>query len=928
MKRRVSARVWGGVLAALVAAPLWAAEAEDPFYKGLQERGLKSLMKAYVEQGGVRPTAGVGETGMAGSKVGQAVLRIQQAALAKTVADRDASFEKAKELYEQAIAEAQEALAGSPATDWKARADARLPILTWRAELAGMIFQNWLKNDLDLLEVTDCRGGDREKVARLLQTAEHQYRAAFQGSIEWQSEIDRDPDRNQYVNAGYTRRLRDIQRDAQYYAAWTTYYRAWMLPKDYRPPQGGRSREELLNDAITAFQPYRDLPDTVPAKWYAYLVAGLAQRELGKYEDALTSLANADNAEAPAEAPEELKIRVEALKIRVAFEIALTRVRQGKFKEARKVIENAREFFGKQKISGNLYGLAMPIVEAESYLAEAKAANDTTLKDKGVELLKTLNQRDPPWPYIVLVLTPSLVGEQGNIEQMEPFGLWILATDTFAKAREAQDSKQLEYALRLFKIYVQKAGEKDANYAAARYNQAACLLQLGRKEEAADAFKGVAESAPDYQYAAESAKYYVGVRGQLYEAAKTPENRDAYEKALAWFVSSDWLKTDPDQQYFYALVLYRGEKHEDAAAQFAKVPRDSEFYPDARYWVALCRFEGFREKILPTGDKAIILSRARVVAQELTDFANYARQAQGLPDEKRQQVLGWAQAACLNAAAVYMYPEVGLYDDGLQVLKDMEKTFQLDKEIEGRVLKYKIEALQKLRLLDEGMAVLDTFLAQARPEEVGPVLGGFFQAVIEDVERLIRGGDKDAVRAKVKDAEQLGDLLRKWFETSNVENKQQQAENIQYEMAEVYLAVGDYERALATYTEIGGPKPEQEEEGRPIKVDCVYGMVRCYEALAETAPDATQARPHFERALELWRVLLEIEEQARASNPARLWDFRYHNYYCRYRLGDKEEVRKALESLAIIVQPQALGGADPILQKKFRDLLGAVSPAP
>jgi hypothetical protein len=907
--------VWVGILAALAAAPLWAAEDEDLFYKGLQERGLESLMKAYVEQQGVRPT-GAGEAGTVGNKVQQAVLQIQQAAAAKTVAERDASFEKAKELYEQAIAEAQEALAGSPATDWKTRADARLQILTWRAELAGMIFQDWLKNDLDLLEVTDRWGGDREKVARLLQTAEQQYRAAFQGSIEWQSEIDRDPDRNQYVNAGYTRRLRDLQRDAQYYAAWTAYYRAWTLPKDYKPPQGGRSREDLLNDAVTAFQSYRDLPDTVPAKWYAYLVAGLAQRELGKYEDALTSLANADNVEAP-----------EALKIRVAFEIARTRVRQGKFQEARKAIENAREFFGKQKISGNLYGLALPIVEAESYLDEAKATNDPTLKDKGVEILKTLNQRAAPWPYIVLVLTPSLVGAQGNPEDMEPFGLWLLATDTFAKAREAKDSKQLEYALRLFKIYAQKVGEKDANYAAALYNQAACLLQLGRKEEAADAFKGVAEAAPDYQYAAESAKYYIGVRGQLYEAAKTPENRDAYEKALAWFVSSNWLKTDPDQQYFYALVLYRGEKYEDAAGRFAKVPRDSEFYPEARYWVALCRFEGFREKILPTGDKAIILSRARVVAQELTDFANYARQAQGLPDEKRQQVLGWAQAACLNAAAVYMYPEVGLYDDGLQVLKDMEKTFQLDKELQGRVLKYKIEALQKLRRLDEAMAVLKTFLDQAKPEEVGPVLGDMFQAMIEDIERLIRV-DKDAARAKVKDAEQLGDRLREWFKTSTDENKQQQMENIQYELAEVYLASGDTERALAIYTEIGGPKPEQEEEGRPIKVDCVYGMARCYEALAETAPDATQARPHFERALELWRVLLEIEEQARASNPARLWDFRYHNYYCRYRLGDKEEVRKALESLAIIVQPQALGGADPILQKKFRDLRGAVSPAP
>jgi hypothetical protein len=864
-------------------------------------------LKAYIEQQGGRP-------GVVGNKVRQAVLQVQQAAVAKTVDERDACFEKAKELYEQAIAEAKVSPAGSPAANWKIRADARLQILTWRAELAGMIFQNWLKNDLDLLEVTDRQGGDREKVARLLQTAEQQYRAAFQGAIEWQSEIDRDPNRNQYVNAGYTRHLRDLQRDAQYYAAWTTYYRAWTLPKDYTPPQGGRSREDLLNDAITAFQSYRDLPDTVPAKWYAYLVAGLAQRELGKFEDALTSLANADNASAP-----------EALKIRVAFETALTRVRQGKCKEARKVIENAREFFGAQKIGGNLYGLALPIVEAESYIVEAKTTNAPALKDKGVNILKALNQREAPWPYIVLVLTPSLVGEQGDIEQMEPFGLWILATDTFAKAREAKDSKQLEYALRLFKIYARKVGEKDSNYPAALYNQAACLLDLGRKDEAGEAFKTVADSAPDYQYAADSAKYYVSMCGQMYEEAKTPENREAYEKALAWFVSK-WLKTDPDQQYFYALVLYRGEKYEEAAGQFAEVARESEYYSEARYWVPLCRFEGFRDKILPTGDKALILSRARIVAKDLVDFADYARQAQGLPEEKRRQILGWAQAASLNAATICMYPEVGLYDDGLQILQNMEKNFQLDKELQGRVLKYKIEALQKLHRMEEAVAVLNLFLAQAKPEEVGPVLSGLFQAMIEDVDRLIRGNNKVAARAKVKDAEQLGDRLREWIKTSSVENKQQQMENIQYELAELYLASGDSERALATYTDIGGPKPEQEEEGRPIKVDCVFGMARCYEALAEAALDATQAKPHFERALELWRVLLEIEEQTRDAEQGRLWNFRYQWYYCRYRLGEKEEVRKALENLAIISKPQPLGGADPILQKKFRELLAAVSP--
>ena len=152
------------------------------------------------------------------------------------------------------------------------------------------------------------------------------------------------------------------------------------------------------------------------------------------------------------------------------------------------------------------------------------------------------------------VLLADLVGEEADPEDLDPLPLWSLAGKTYEKARETEDPKQLEEAMRLYRIYAEKVGESHANYVAALYSQAACLYQLERKAEAAQLFHKVAETDPKYKYASDAAKYYVGLQGELYELAKTDENRDLYEKALAW-CGTHWLEVDPRQRYVYAVTL-------------------------------------------------------------------------------------------------------------------------------------------------------------------------------------------------------------------------------------------------------------------------------------------------------------------------------------------------------------------------------------
>jgi tetratricopeptide (TPR) repeat protein len=704
---------------------------------------------------------------------------------------------------------------------------------------------------------------------------------------------------------------------------------------------------------------YTKMSDRLSAKWYAYLVIGLAYRELGKYKEAFEALAQADrladaayqaatkDSASSATAVAQAKA-AQALRIRIAYERPLTFLRRGDFKQAREAADEAAKFW-KDKLDTVVLGQAIPVVKAESLILEAKEKNDDAMKQEGVRILQQLYTRPAPWPMVVQWMMEGLLGTGGPGAEVavdpnaDPFQIWIKATDALDRAQKTKESKDCEVALRLFKLYGDKVGAKDKNYATALYSQAACLLQLGRKGEAAALFQKVADEFPDYQYAKAAARYAVNARGDAYERDAIEENRQAYEDTLRWFIGK-YLKEDPEQQYYYAMILFRGKKLVEAADAFGRVPEGTEHYPDARYWVPLCHLEQFREKILASKDKSLILTRSRTVAQELLSFADYALQAKGLPEEKKKQLRDWAEAAYVNAADIYLYPEVELPGDALPVLDALELKFTLDDDARGRVLKLRIDALQKLGQQDEALAVLEKFLKIAKKEDVGPVLRGLFKAITDEVRELVKRGDKESLAMaarKVDQAKALGERLSRWLDENNVADKALQIANNRYDLAELFQAVGNYSGALDIYKEIGGPQPEKpgkDASGNelPIKLDCVYGMARAYEGLGDKTrleseaagqAEAPETKQAYERAFELWVILKDIAEGDRQGDIGTIWDRRYHVFYSSYRLGKGQEVSDALETLRKIVYPEALGGKDPILQKRFRDLRD-VLPAP
>ncbi|MCX5685282.1 MAG: hypothetical protein NT049_16610 [Planctomycetota bacterium] len=959
------------VLAALLAGAVdaLAEAAGDAFLKGLQERGLMTLQKAYLEKQGVgaQTSTGTGQTpgtgaAAGGDKAALASIEVQTGLKNTNMGEREVSFKKARTLYEGAIEDTTKAAAAIPVGQKPEERDRlRLQALRLRMDLAAFVFEKWLKADIEYLEVTDRRGGNRARAVELFRTCLTQYKAIIEETTAWLSDIDRMsmPERNKFANTGAERNLKQWQRDAKYREAWVTYYLGWALPTDFKPEGKERSRQDLLNDAITAFQENttNKVSDKASPKWYSYMVIGLAYRELGKYKEALEALAQAERltdaalkAPPPKEGgPSAAAQAAQGLRIRLAYERPLTLVRKGDFEQARKAIDDATAAWG-DKLNTEPLGQALPLVKAESYILEGKQKDDKALKEEGVKILQQMYTKKGPWQQVVQWMMDGLLGsgptQTVDTTNMDPFQIWIKANEALDKAQKTKDVKDCETALDLYKKYAEKVGPQDKKYPDALYSQAACLRQVGRKAEAGVLFRKVADEYPAYQYALPSARLAVSCFGDAYEREATEENRQAYEDTLKWFVSK-FLKEDPEQQFYYAMMLFRGKKFADAADAFGRVPEGSEHAPDAKYWVPLCHLEQFREQVIASRDKGLILSRARSVSQELLAFADYAMQAKGLPEPKKNQLMAWAEIAYVNAADVCLYPEVDLPDDGLKILEKMEQKFELDDEARGRVLKLRIDGNQRLGKQDEALAILDKFLKVAKPEEVGPVLRGLFKAMTDEVRELVKRGDKDSLALsgrKVEQAKTLGERLIHWIEQTSVPDKALQSENIHYDMAELNLAVGNYDEARKIYHEMGGPKPWEVKKGEPMKYDCVYGLARAYEGLGEKAraeaeaagtKDFKAAKENYEAAVEIWRVLKDIAEgEGRTVDPNIVWDRRYHMFYCAYRIGqvtqkpeDLQKTADALESMRIIEAPGALGGKDPTLQKRFLDLRG-VLPAP
>lgn len=338
--------------------------------------------------------------GQTADKATEATRAVAKARLAGTWEEREEGFRKARQRYEDAIAQAEKDAAAAPAGGDRDRL--QMQAIRLRLDLANMIFQTWLKTDLDYLEVTDRLAGDRAHAAELLKAAMEQIRVVNAGVKKALAAIP-DMDRIRPSLPGGLE-LRKIEREAKYAEAWITYYYGWALPANFKPEAGESGKQDFLRDAIDLFGAYTALPDKSSAKWYALMVTGLCQRELGKFDEALKSLDQADGCDALNEAEQE------TIKVRIVFERSLVLLQKGDFDDVHKTIDDARKTWG-GKLKRSVFGVSLPLVEGRAWIEEGAKKNNAGLKQKGISLLVDEADKGPVWSAIIRGMLDTLAPE-------------------------------------------------------------------------------------------------------------------------------------------------------------------------------------------------------------------------------------------------------------------------------------------------------------------------------------------------------------------------------------------------------------------------------------------------------------------------------------------------------------------------------------
>jgi tetratricopeptide (TPR) repeat protein len=927
--------------------------ADDALTQGLKALGQTSLLKFYMEHRPATPLVKVepGQptalSGASGEKVTLAETEIAAAEKTKIAGERDAHFRNAAKFYKEAINDAAKAIQDT--TDPVERGRLRVQNLRVRLNLANMIFQRWLKTDLDFLEVTDRRGGDRAHATELLKDCSDQFRTISSETAEVQRDADKMPEakRKEFLNI-WQFQLRNFQREADYNGAWVTYYYGWVLPADFKPAKGERSKADLLNDAITAFQPFTEMPETVSARYYALMVIGLAYRDLGEYDKALQALAQANACNTLKEE------QAQPLKIRIGYERALALLRKGDFAECHKTIEGMRTFWG-DKLNSSLQGVALPMVEGEAYILEGqKKDNDKTLLDKGMAEFNKIAGKGEQWALLVTGVLNDLYPDLAKNPDAQPLQIRLMAFKAFDKAvvdKKIADPKQLELAFELFKKYIAKADPKtDSNYADAAYHAGFCAQLLNLKSEAGLIYQKVATECPDYKYAPASAKYYVSLMGETYQEdrkgtdkKKIEKSRQGYEEALKWFCDKYMKsKEDLDQMYFLGMVQFDGgeTKLAEAAATFGKVSDQADHYYDAQYMIPLCRLQYLRDVLMPKKDARAIVAYGLEVAKGLGDFAEKAIGWANKPGEKRKdELMRWAQLAYFNAGDVLCYSEVAQWKEALKYLTTIQEKFKdqykLDNSTVGNVLKNLVVAYLGVGKLEDATKTLYDWMAVASQQntqaEMREVLRAIFDAWVAEVRGLVEKKDLPGAAGKVDQAKGVGDKLNDWLQTKQPKGFEALIESNRLSLAELYLAVARFSDAKDIFEAIGGKKPWDVPRGQEVNRDVVFGLGYCYEGLADQATDPAQAVPNYETAFDIWTVILGgIDVTSRDKDQQEIWNVRYHCYYCLLKSNPQknaQEVYDGLRGYEEIVKSggKKLGGTDPLLQKKYDDLLSQVA---
>lgn len=814
------------------------------------------------------------ETKLRGDNSPDALRAIAEAYVNRAVQQRDdakrqAAFEIAEQRY-RAWINKLELMDGDPR-------QVGLEVARARTQLGGMIVGRWASADLDQYEFTAGRSYNRDRLTGLLRRACKEFDQAAD-AVEPLFELIEGGERDaqeEMLALGLFESVQRLKLDIDFSGGWANLYLGMISP------EGSRERTSRLGNAQKMFQYLADSERAGSMAAQVYLGLGLTLREQSRSDDAIRYLEEVVKAENP------------VLAAQGRYELARTQMAANRFEEARLTLrplaEKDPERLPLAERATRFYVNLAKLWDANSYLVESaslrSAALDSAavkrkaerLAEQGLVAMYRLADNGGAWGDVVQLFVSDYIKPQTDPAKLS-------ALELLFTARHLMRREDFKAARDRLEVAAKKQDLSDPLKAQVLYELGACQYRATELITAASTFETLAFTLPQTEQASKAAEFAFQLWAQVAEQTREPRYylrlANCLDKLIETFPQHprrlEALWSEP-------VALQAAGDYERAIPAFARVPKESGYWEEARFRRLVClrlALENKRGALAP----AEFADQARRAATQLLQYADEA-DGRATRSVDPLRVRGFAAAARVNAAELLVSEGVGDYQRALDVLEPFERQ-QPGSPLLPRVLATRIAALRGLGKIDDAAKVVARFIEKVPPEKSGGVLLILAQGMQEEVEQRLERGDTEAARKLARQSLDTFAELERWVKADV--RRAEFADAVLFGQAQMRYLAGELEPARAAVADLLTREPESGAY-HWLEAQILSAQV---EALASDA-DAGKGADLLRTAQSAWSRLLrdpKLFEQA----PRRYWQARYEYLKLALREGKQEEVGKAI----------------------------------
>ncbi len=577
-------------------------------------------------------------------------------------------------------------------------------------------------------------------------------------------------------------------KDAQLVASQSLYFLNW-LHYVGSFVSDGQSRKKLLEEAAKGFSEFAVGEQSSQLKRESLFGRALCEKELKQFDWAVRDF--------------ELLLKDTALpgdmerKVRTMLAEVRARQARGERADADRV-DSAADAQARA-----MFQRAQSLLESRK-----KASGDARLKQllEAAALLDEVRKQGGSWKDRADALAKAQVTEQEEVvidEQKNPFPAWgqakeLLQKGEFAKAvpllREVLTSDEPKAVMR----------HRDAQY----YLGVGLFQLRDYRESMTQLAKFLSADGVPPQFAADATYLRFKAAEALYANDKHKKEQDQELTKLYVDTTKEFVRRYPAHKSIFEAHFRLGEYNQGqgnylaAVDSYQKVSGDPAFRARADFATLQCYFSlldalGEQQDGIGITEKEL---RQRTAASLQAFWKNSTELEKNNPAVAKQVSLqeNRGKVSVMNAAFLSKdvdtkAPEI------IALLQDFEKKYPDQKDAFAKVARMRLVALEKAGRFADVEKEVDNIFTNFTPDEQQELLAGLSQVLPKDLKKLERQNDKeDTLAAKRTLARLYADRLQRGAAFAEDESPEQ----FKYELAQLYLEVKDYDKAMPLYQEL------------------------------------------------------------------------------------------------------------------------------